>query len=367
MNPKLQALITFVFFITFVPVILLWNRDSSLRFGRLVDTHDGSTMNQKNVNNDMKHNSNDDEHNQQQNKNDEEKVITKYDITFLLAIININRTAHAGKEGKAYKFEEDYLPKLNQLVDQLAPYPTRIIVQKKYAEYVTPHLHENSELKHVEIEDLRNFSFFDRIEKIRNTQEWLDATPWLISVPQGYSPYYNPIVMQKLIWLYQLSKENPFGTKYFVWLDSGTCSLSIGLFGREHFIRKLRYHMDRFFMTKSPYRDGADIHGCLKDKMIQLAGEMPDHVNKGWVFGATHHYLSLLYNEYVSMLNTSLSIGCLGTEETIFTILYYTHRHLYHVYDNGDNANEWDDNMCKFVVDNGPYREQLDYCSCSQT
>jgi len=73
----------------------------------------------------------------------------------------------------------------------------------------------------IKVEDLRNFKHYQEIEAIRTSSWWIPATPWLISVPQGYSDLYNPLVMQKVLWLRDLAASNPFKTKHFLWLDSG--------------------------------------------------------------------------------------------------------------------------------------------------
>jgi hypothetical protein len=62
----------------------------------------------------------------------------------------------------------------------------------------------------------------------------------------GYSSYYNPIVMQKVVWLLDIAKSNPQKTKYFVWLDSGgICSPTIQYYGKEFVVQKVRIREER--------------------------------------------------------------------------------------------------------------------------
>jgi len=164
--------------------------------------------------------------------------------------------------------------------------------------------------------------------------------------------------MQKVLWLYDMAKRNPFKTKYFVWLDSGgICSPTIQLYGKEYLNKKLMWHLshNRFFITRSPYGGGraGEIHGCDMRKLKKLVPEdsLVDHVCKGWIMGGTFEALDRLVPEYLKLINDSLNVGCLGTEETLFTILYHTHPDLIHAFDNGEPHNPSLDNVCKFFVE----------------
>jgi hypothetical protein len=141
------------------------------------------------------------------------------EVTFLFAIINMNRTAHMGIEN--YTFEKDYLEQVKSILRRYRPEKMQIIMQKKYYDHLKDHLYDGVNVRFVEIEDLRGWKHYESIEHIRKSPWWVPATPWLANVPQGYSDLYNPIVMHKILWLRDLSVLNPFKTKYFVWLDSG--------------------------------------------------------------------------------------------------------------------------------------------------
>jgi hypothetical protein len=154
-----------------------------------------------------------------EDEDEEEEEALSDDVTFLFAIINMNRKAHMGIEN--YTFEADYLEQLKGILRRYKPEKMQIIVQRKYYDYIKDHLYDGVDVRFVEIEDLRSWQHYEHIELIRTSPWWVPATPWLANVPQGYSDLYNPIVMHKLLWLRDLSVLNPFKTKYFVWLDSG--------------------------------------------------------------------------------------------------------------------------------------------------
>jgi hypothetical protein len=148
-----------------------------------------------------------------------EKEGLSEDITFLFAIINMNRRTHMGIEN--YTFEADYLEQLKGFLRDFRPHKVQIIIQRKYYDYVKDDLYDNVHVRYVEVEELRAWKYYQPIETIRQSGWWVRNTPWLANVPQGYSDLYNPIVSHKILWLRDLSVLNPFKTRYFVWLDSG--------------------------------------------------------------------------------------------------------------------------------------------------
>ncbi len=174
---------------------------------------------------------------------DEENDGLSDDITFLFAIINMNRKTHMGIEN--YTFEADYLEQLKGFLTNFRPEKVQIIIQKKYYDYVKDHLYDGVHVRFVEVEELRGWKHYNSMEIIRQSDWWINRTPWLQNVPQGYSDLYNPIVSHKLLWLRDLSVLNPFKTRYFVWLDSGgICTPRLNPFSGMHlneFKPKVKY------------------------------------------------------------------------------------------------------------------------------
>eukprot|EP01100_Stratorugosa_tubuloviscum_P013325 TRINITY_DN6616_c0_g1_i1.p1 TRINITY_DN6616_c0_g1~~TRINITY_DN6616_c0_g1_i1.p1 ORF type:complete len:380 (+),score=151.95 TRINITY_DN6616_c0_g1_i1:54-1193(+) len=286
------------------------------------------------------------------------KLIEKEDvsdeITYVFGIFNINRRAHLGKSGSDYKFEDDYVNQVIYFLNFLKPYPTQIFLERKYYDFIKPHLHNRSRVIFHEVSDLRAYKYYDRIEKIRNSGTWTAITRWLASVPQGYSDLYNPIVMQKIYFLLRTARTNPFNTKYFSWLDSGgICSPTIRLYGKEYIDFKIKTNLDenKFFITRSPYRGAGEIHGCEQKYIVKLGIPAINHVCKGWIMGGTLPAIEKLYSLYDNLINTTLSLGCLGTEETIFSIAHDLRPDLFNAFNNSEPYNQWQDNVCKFFVE----------------
>src|SRR5690606_29453937 len=63
--------------------------------------------------------------------------------------------------------------------------------------------------------------WFTPIQHIRDDPAWRSQATWLAGSPQAALAHYNPLVMSKLPWLAAQARANPFGTRYFAWIDSG--------------------------------------------------------------------------------------------------------------------------------------------------
>jgi len=281
------------------------------------------------------------------------------EVTFLFAIINMNRTAHMGIEN--YTFEKDYLEQLKGILRRYKPEKMQIIIQRKYYDYIKDHLYDSVDVRFIEIEDLRAWKHYESIEIIRNSPWWIPATPWLANVPQGYSDLYNPIVMHKLLWLRDLSVLNPFKTKYFVWLDSGgicTPRIRDGIQSIPEFKVKAKHYMDKFLVTITQYAMGNELHGCYREAMLKLTHDQsPCYIAKGWLMGGQREYLEKVSSLYEYILNKTLELGCLGTEETLLTMAYYRRPDLFHVHHNFEDRSDpfpQSDDVCYFVWERTP-------------
>jgi hypothetical protein len=281
------------------------------------------------------------------------------DITFLFAIIDMNRRTHMGIEN--YTFEKDYLEEVKKFLHTYRPEKMQIIIQRKYRPHIEELLYEGVHVRYVEVEDLRAWRYYEPIERIRTSDWWTKNTGWLPEVPQGYSDLYNPIVMHKLLWLRDLSVLNPFKTKYFVWLDSGgicTPRIRNDIMPIPDFKVKAKAYMDKFLISVTQYAMGNELHGCYREAMLKLTyDQSPCYIAKGWLMGGQREYLEKVSRLYEYILNTTLELGCLGTEETLLTMAYYRRPDLFHVHHNVEDRSDafpQSDDVCYFVWERVP-------------
>ena len=186
----------------------------------------------------------------------------------------------------------------------------------------------NTEVKIFELEDLKNmFSpFWDRVQNIRTSQEWIQQSGWISQSPQGSLEWYNPIVMSKMSMLHDASIYNPFDTENFVWVDAGISNtINYNLLIHSEFFNKLPNYFDPFLFVHYPYpyygKGVNEIHGFDWEILNRYSGNVVEWIGRGGLFGGRKDIISLANSYYWHMLNDTLNDKCMGTEESIFSIL----------------------------------------------
>jgi hypothetical protein len=174
------------------------------------------------------------------------------------------------------------------------------------------------------------FPFFDKVQKIRTNNQWLDQTGWLRDSTQAKMELYNPMVMSKMFMLHNAKIFNPFNTEYMFWLDGGiTNTVHEGYFSHDKIIHKLEKITDKFLFVTFPYETNTEIHGFKIEAMNRYSKSNVNRVARGGLFGGHIDYISEANGLYYSLLNDSLNEGLMGTEESIFTIMTYLDEDIY--------------------------------------
>jgi hypothetical protein len=125
---------------------------------------------------------------------------------------------------------------------------------------------------------------------------------------------------------------NIFNTKYFMWIDAGI-SNTIGDpkgYIDEEFGDKISkvFSNNKMHYLCFPYEPAAEVHGFEKDAMFRYAGQETKHVARGGIFGGSIDAINIINESYYAELSETIRSGYMGTEESIFTILTYKHKHL---------------------------------------
>jgi hypothetical protein len=117
---------------------------------------------------------------------------------------------------------------------------------------------------------------------------------------------------------------------YFYWLDAGiTSSVPTGHFTHSRVIEKIPEIVDSFLFISYPYTTNREIHGFDIKGMNSYAGEEVKYVCRGGLFGGSKKAIHTANATYYNFLQSTLSDGYMGTEESIFTIMSYKEPHLY--------------------------------------
>jgi FkbM family methyltransferase len=202
----------------------------------------------------------------------------------------------------------------------------------------------NTSVKIYELSDIKNIyaPFWDRTQKIRTDEEWYNLTGengWLKDSPQATLEWYNPIVMSKMFMLHDATIWNPFNTELFIWLDAGiTNTVYENYFIQDRVLDKINPFLDTFLFLSYPYDANDEIHGFKIDDMNRLSKDKVKYVCRGGLFGGTREYIHEANSDYYHLVETTLSNGLMGTEESIFTIMSYLKPDVYRRYSLDDNG-----------------------------
>ena len=168
------------------------------------------------------------------------------------------------------------------------------------------------------------FPFFDKVQSIRNNEDWLNQVGWLKDSTQASLEYYNPMVMSKMFMLHNAKCYNPFDDTHFFWIDGGiTNTIHPGYFSHDKVIQKLSHVTDKFLFVCFPYETTTEIHGFSINKMNDIAKTSVDRVARGGIFGGHIDHISKANDMYYGLLKNTLEEGFMGTEESIFTLMTY--------------------------------------------
>lgn len=192
---------------------------------------------------------------------------------------------------------------------------------------------ENTKVYHHSKEEFKGnfFPFFDKIQQIRQKEEWINQVGWLKDSTQARLDYYNPMVMSKMFLLHNAKVFNPFSTEYMFWLDGGiTNTVHPGYFSHDKVLHKLENIIKKFLFICFPYETTTEIHGFDIKHINRICDNNVNRVARGGFFGGHIDYISNANSLYYGLLNDTLSQDLMGTEESIFTIMTYKDPDVYH-------------------------------------
>jgi len=266
-----------------------------------------------------------------------EPIVTKKpksDLTVVTGLWNINRT------GRSFDHYIDHLNKILDVSQNLF-----IFIEKQYEHLIWKKRSPiNTFVKVYELDDVKNLysPFWNKTQEIRNDPEWYNSTGesgWLKNSPQASLEWYNPIVMSKMFMLHDVSIWNPFDTNYFMWLDAGITNTVYEKYFTEHdVLNKITDHIDPFLFLSYPYEAVDEIHGFKFEAINKYANKKVEYVCRGGLFGGTKEAIHQANAEYYTLLDTTLSQGLMGTEESIFAIMAHLNPNLYRRYELDGNG-----------------------------
>jgi hypothetical protein len=169
-----------------------------------------------------------------------------------------------------------------------------------------------------------NNEFYEKIQLIRNNENWYNQSGWLKDSTQARLEMYNPLVMSKMFLLNDARILDKFNSSNLFWIDAGlTNTVHPGYFTHDKVIDKLEKYIDKFTFVCFPYDAENEIHGFTYPIINEWAESDVKKVARGGFFGGPKDTIGEVNSNYYHLLNDTLSKGFMGTEESIFSIMVY--------------------------------------------
>lgn len=184
--------------------------------------------------------------------------------------------------------------------------------------------HENTQFIRRELSWFKNNAYFDKIQTIRQREDWLSQSGWLRDSTQAKLEMYNPLVMSKMFLLNDAAILNKFNSELLFWIDAGiTNTVHHGYFTHDKVLDKISDFTNDFMFICFPYNAETEIHGFTYPKINDWAENDVNLVARGGFFGGEKEIIHKVNSIYYGLLNDTLDKGLMGTEESIFSIITY--------------------------------------------
>ena len=247
-------------------------------------------------------------------------------ITYVTALVDINR-GDLGSPNFQRSFDK-YLKHLKLLLESLKDQNMVVYVEPEHEKYVQSIKSDRLIVKSITCDDLRSSEYYNKIQTIRQSHEWLNQASWLEKSPQAQLELYNPLIFQKIHLLDEVSRKNPYGDDHFVWVDAGIgnaqCDPSI--FQEKWYKDNILEDLDKFLFINFKYTGYNEIHGFAKAGLKEYVSEEIDRVSRATFFGGRGSYVQFLSDKFRELAHKTLDAGYLGTEESIYTLMSYIHK-----------------------------------------
>jgi FkbM family methyltransferase len=266
-------------------------------------------------------------------KIDEPKLNSK--ITLVTGIWDIGREKLSGDWSRSFNH---YLEKFEQLLkieNNLIIFGTSDL-----REFVFKiRNNENTQFIERPLKWFTENEHFEKIQKIRTDPKWYNLAGWLSESTQARLEMYNPLVMSKMFLLHDAKILDKFNSEYLFWIDGGlTNTVHPGYFTHDKVLDKLTKYISKFSFICFPYNADREIHGFEINKINEIANTKIEKVARGGFFGGPKDSITNINNIYYGLLQSTLSDGYMGTEESLFSIMCYKHSDLINYFEIESNG-----------------------------
>jgi FkbM family methyltransferase len=255
----------------------------------------------------------------------------KKDVTIVTGIWDIKRDTLSNQWSRTF---DHYLGNFEKLLK--SPNNFIIYIEKKYESWVWERRDvSNTKVIVRELDWFKsNKTIFNNIQKIRILEKWYSQSGWLSESTQAKLEMYNPIVMSKMFLLNDASLFDPFDSTHMIWIDGAiTNTVHEGYFWKDQVFNKIPTYFNKFTFVCFPYDGKVEIHGFEYSEICKLSKANVNKVARGGIFGGPKDMIRTMNKLYYDLLHNTLENGFMGTEESLFTILTYSHPELIQYYE----------------------------------
>jgi hypothetical protein len=255
-------------------------------------------------------------------------------ITLVTGLWNIKRDELT--QGWSRSFQH-YLDKFEQLLK--VENPMIIFGDSELESFVFERRNRDNTLFVKRSQEWFKNELYGKIQEIRTNPEWLNLAGWLPESTQARLEMYNPLVMSKVFLLNDAKIMDPFESEMMFWIDAGlTNTVHPGYFTHDKVLDNLSKYISKFSFVCFPYEAENEIHGFEYNKLNSIAGAKVNKVARGGFFGGPKHTIGDINGIYYNFLKNTLDEGYMGTEESIFSIMCYTHSDLINYFEIESNG-----------------------------
>jgi protein YibB len=242
-------------------------------------------------------------------------------FTLVTALININRSewGHYGRKWEQYL---SYFENILRLDVAMCIY-----VEKDTFEFVSK-CREGYEHTKIIIISLEDYVLYPKLEQITQIQKNPDYIDMCIDkvCPEVCVPLYDVVVNNKVEFLHRTCIDNPFLTKYFIWLDSG--------YGHSkfHIPVKKQWHPFNYIHLASTNQI---VINTLQDTVEtkdprEFFKVHQDFIDGGLIVG-TKKAIQLLHNVYYPMIGEIMAGGIIDDDQYFMTMAYVRNKELFNL------------------------------------
>ena len=239
-------------------------------------------------------------------------------FTIVTSLVNINREnwPHYQRRWSEYKQYMQNILRMNV--------PMCIFVEEETVAFVQE-CRKNYPRTKINIISIQDYRLYDRVEDILSIQQDPNYRKMCVEdpCPEINIPWYDVVVNNKIDFLLRASKENPFATDYFFWLDAG--------YGHCKFIIP-EGHIPDFSGYIRLASQGKIAVNNLKDAMtsedpVQFFKDHQDFIDGGLVAGS-RNAIERLHNLYYKLIEDTMQIGIIDDDQYFMAMTYAQNKDL---------------------------------------